>query len=153
MVLNPYSEGTDDRIYTMYDTVHLFKNVYFNLLNKKNLLCPPFPGSESPMNVMFSHLIQLFNMEYGAEAKMAYKLTDKVLHPSNIERVNVQLAISATHETTTAALDYFGQKEEYSAFKQRIQADGIQADGGIQCIQTDGRVPPAHAQMVCRGTR
>ena len=26
-VLNPYSEGTDDRIYTMYDTVHLFKNV------------------------------------------------------------------------------------------------------------------------------
>ena len=120
-ILNPYSGGSDDRIYTMYDTVHLFKNMYFNFLNKKNLLCPPFPGSESPMNAKFAHLVKVYNMENGSVAKMAYKLTDKVLHPTNFERVNVQLAISATHETTTAALDYFGQKEEHADFRQTAQ--------------------------------
>ena len=33
----------------------------------------------------------------------------------------MQLAISATHETTTAALDYFGQKEKCSAFKHTAE--------------------------------
>ena len=120
-IINPYSDSEGDRIYPMYDTVHLFKNIYYNLLNKKHLVCPPFPGSEAPMNAMLTHLVQVFNMEQGAEAKMAFKLTDKVIHPTNFERVNVQLAISATHETTTAALDYFGQQDKHSAFKQTAE--------------------------------
>ena len=55
-IINPYSGGANDRIYTMYDTVHLFKNIYFDLLNQKNLLCPPFPGTDSPMHAKFIHL-------------------------------------------------------------------------------------------------
>ena len=52
---------------------------------------------------------------------MAYRLTDKVLHPTSIERVNVQLAIAATHETTIAALRFYGQQEQYSAFNQTAE--------------------------------
>ena len=120
-IKNPYSSDADARIYTMYDTVHLFKNMYFNLINKKTLLCPPFPDSESALHVQFSHLLQVYNMEYGTEAKMAYKLTDKALHPTNVERVNVQLAVSAMHETTIAALDFYGQREKHSAFKETAE--------------------------------
>ncbi|KAF0300946.1 Transposable element P transposase [Amphibalanus amphitrite] len=49
----------------------------------------------------------MYNMERGNPGKMAYKLTDKVLRPSVLERVNVGLAAAATDETTTAALRHF----------------------------------------------
>ena len=52
---------------------------------------------------------------------MAYRLTDKVLHPTSIERVNVQLAIAATHETTIAALQFYGKQDQYSAFSQTTE--------------------------------
>ena len=57
----------------------------------------------------------------GQEAKMAHRLTDKVLSPTNIERVNVQLAVSAMHETTIAALEYYGQNKEYSTFNETAE--------------------------------
>ena len=120
-IINPYSTDSNSRIYTMYDSVHLFKNMYFNLLNKKTLTCPSLSDAETNLHVQFNHLLQVHNMEQGKEVKMAYRLTDKVLHPSTIERVNVQLAVSATHETTIAALDYYGQKEERSGFKETAE--------------------------------
>ena len=110
IIVNPFSSSKNARVYKMYDTVHLFKNIYFNLLNKKSLLCPSFQESGLSLHVHHIHLVQLYNIEYGNEAKMAYKLTDRVLHPSIIERRNVQLAISAMHETTIAALEYYGGK-------------------------------------------
>ena len=30
-ILNPFSPSKNARVYTMYDTVHLFKNIYFNI--------------------------------------------------------------------------------------------------------------------------
>ena len=120
-IVNPFSPSKNARVYTMYDTVHLFKNIYFNLLNKKSLLCPSFQECGPSLHVHHSHLVQLHNIEYGNEAKMAYKLTDRVLHPSSIERSNVQLAISAMHETTIAALEYYGGKDEHKAFKDTAE--------------------------------
>ena len=40
-IINPFNP--DARVYTMYDSVHLYKNFFFNLLNKKTLLCT-LPG-------------------------------------------------------------------------------------------------------------
>lgn len=45
-IKNPYNSDADVRVFTMFDTVHLFKNMCFNLLNKETLLCPPFHNSE-----------------------------------------------------------------------------------------------------------
>ena len=52
---------------------------------------------------------------------MAYRLTDRILHPSSVERVNVQLAASATHETTVAALRFYGQQPEHDGFMQTAE--------------------------------
>lgn len=48
-------------------------------------------------------------MERGHPGKLAYKLTDKVLNPSALERVDVRLAAAATHETTCKALRHFAE--------------------------------------------
>lgn len=45
------------------------------------------------LHVHFSHLEQEYKMVYGAHAKMTYRLSDRVLHPSSVERVNVQLEV------------------------------------------------------------
>ncbi|KAF0287545.1 hypothetical protein FJT64_014052 [Amphibalanus amphitrite] len=61
-IINPYS--TDGaRVYTMYDSVHLFKNFYNNLLNKKTLECPPMPGTKTPLHAASKHLEQLYLLE------------------------------------------------------------------------------------------
>ena len=57
-------------------------------------------------------------MERGDPAKLAYKLTDRVLHPSVLERVDVGLAAAATDQSTSAALRYFaGNKPGCEEFK------------------------------------
>ncbi|XP_043218350.1 uncharacterized protein LOC122379861 [Amphibalanus amphitrite] len=101
----------------MFDTVHLYKNFFFNLLNKKTLICQ-LPTTETVVKAEYNHLQQLYRMEMGQDIKMAYRLTDRVIHPTTVERVNVQLAVAATHETTVAALRFYGQKEEHCNFRQ-----------------------------------
>jgi hypothetical protein len=49
-------------------------------------------------------------MERGLPGKLAYKLTDKVIKPSALERVNVRLAAAATHESTCKALRHFAER-------------------------------------------
>ena len=120
-ILNPWSARDDNSIYTMYDSVHLFKNIYFNLLNKRTLRCPPVSEDGTPLDVNISHLEKVYSLECYSQAKMAYRLTDKVLHPTSIERVNVQLAIAATHESTIAALRFYGQQEMYKTFNQTAE--------------------------------
>ena len=86
----------------MYDSVHLFKNMYFNLLNKNDHKCTVCHSMKVGLPWMFTSAIwKLHSIEYSSETKMTYRLTltDKVLHPTSIERVNVQLAIAATHKT------------------------------------------------------
>lgn len=44
-IINPYSEE-ESKIFTIYDTVHIFKNIFYGLLNHKTLLVPGFPTCE-----------------------------------------------------------------------------------------------------------
>ena len=101
----------------MHDSVHLYKNFFFNLLNKKTLFCQ-LPGTETVLQAQYKHLQQLYRMELGQDVKMAYRLTDRVINPTSVERVNVQLAVAATHESTVAALRFYGQKQELCDFRQ-----------------------------------
>ncbi|KAF0311117.1 hypothetical protein FJT64_018038 [Amphibalanus amphitrite] len=88
-VINPYSDD-EEKIFTLYDTVHVFKNLYYGMMRNKSLRLPPLPGSEDQpdLEVSFDHLKRIHEMEYGNPAKLAYKLTDRVLNPSVLERVN-----------------------------------------------------------------
>ena len=61
-------------------------------------------------------------MERGNPAKLAHKLTDKVLHPSCLEKVNVKLATAATHESTSTALRHFAQHQpNFANFKDTAE--------------------------------
>lgn len=115
-IVNPWSSDGLGRIYTMFDTVHLFKNIFFNLLNKKTLLCPPFEETGAALTVKACHLEKLHRMEFGSPVKMAYRLSDKVLNPTSVERVNVKLADSATHETTIAGLMVYSKEPGCDGF-------------------------------------
>lgn len=102
------------RLYTFYDTTHNFKNMYYCLLNRKVLKFKNFPwvsdrntpvtcnGKDTMHTVKLDHFKKIVTKEFGHPAKMGYKLTDKVLNPSNIERQSVSLAAAATDATTTA---------------------------------------------------
>lgn len=113
-------QGHDERIYVINDTVHLWKNAFYQLLNNKKMIAPPFPGSESEkdIHINIDHLVSIHNKELGMKAKMAHRLTDKVLNPTIIERTKVQLEGAATHESTTTALLYYADSCNMSAYKE-----------------------------------
>ena len=106
------------KMFICFDAVHNFKNLFNNFSRKCTFHCPSFQSEEigSPS---FEHLEDLFNIESGKHVKMAHKLTEKVLHPSTIERVNVSLADSAFHESTIAGLEFYG-KNGYPEFLNTV---------------------------------
>ena len=55
-------------------------------------------------------------LEKGKHRKIAYKLSEKVLHPKSIEKSNVKLADPAFHESTINALLYYASRG-YPHFK------------------------------------
>ena len=91
--------------FLLFDTIHLFKNFYNNLVNRRRFVCPSFePGGEN-FTVEFGHIEQLYQLELGEPVKIAYKLTDKVLHPTKLERSSVQMAKSLFDESTINGLN------------------------------------------------
>ena len=55
----------------------------------------------------FSHLEEIYEIEKGKPQKMAFRLTEQVLHPQAIEKTNVKSADAAFHESTLNALKYY----------------------------------------------
>ncbi len=96
-------------VYLLFDAVHNFKNVYNNFQTRKEFIYPALVES-GDKKASFLHLEQLYNLELGKPIKMAYKLSDKVLHPTNIEKTNVLLADSLFHESTIAGLRFYAEE-------------------------------------------
>ena len=68
------------------------------------------------------HIEELYKLELGQPVKIAYKLTNKVLHPQPIEKTKVELADRLFHESTINALDYYSE----NGFPQyKTTADGL----------------------------
>lgn len=103
---HPFKSGS--KMFLLFDSVHIFKNVYNNLLNRKEFKCPPFEGKSLTANV--EHVQQIYRLEMGRPVRYAHKLTDRVLNPKSIEKTNVDLACRFFHESTVHALDYFAKK-------------------------------------------
>jgi len=90
--------------------VHNFKNAYNNFHNRRDFVVPAFRGEQKEtvdgnepvvekfLKPSFLHLEELFDLELGKPLKLAYRLSDKVLHPTNIEKTNVGLADSIFHD-------------------------------------------------------
>lgn len=102
-IMNPFKPGS--RIYLLFDSVHIFKNVFNNLLNRRNFKCPAF--GETEVSASFKHVEDLYRREMGKPVKFAHKLSDKVIAPKPIERTKVELADRFFHDSTIAGLEHF----------------------------------------------
>ena len=102
-IVNPLKAA--DRIFLLFDPVHLFKNFYNNLINKLYFECLNFEDKVLKPNMQ--HIKNICNAELGKSVKIAYRLSDKVLNPATIERSNVSLADSLFHESPIAALNFY----------------------------------------------
>ena len=83
-------------------------------------LCPSVDDQLKSITANFSHIRELYNLELGKHIKMAFKLTDKVLRPSSLEKTNVKLADSCFHESTINALAYYSS-HGYAKFKETAE--------------------------------
>ena len=91
-ISNPYF--LDKKIFLLFGTVHLFKNIYNNFLKYLIFEYPTFPVKDSSIQVNndettlanSGHIKQLYYLELGKPMKMAHKLIDKVLNPSPLEK-------------------------------------------------------------------
>ena len=96
-----------DKMFLLFDTVHIFKCFYTNFLNKELFICPSFTNEHEFLQGNFGHIRQLYELELGKPIKMAYRLSDRVLNPASIERTNVSLADACFHQSTINALKYY----------------------------------------------
>lgn len=93
-------------------TVHLLKNIWNSLLNRKKFLFPAFT-------------FEIYDKDNILDAKLckASKLTFKAMYPSN-NKQNVNLAIAIFHETTSAACEsYFSDRTDMSNFLNIMLVD------------------------------
>lgn len=111
---NPYQPG--DKMFLLFDSVHIFKNLYNNLLLKREFKCPPFEDKELSAN--YQHVKELYQIEFARPVKYAHKLNDKVLHPRAIEKTNVDLAHRFFHESTVHALEYFAKELDHPEWQE-----------------------------------
>ena len=64
----------------------------------------------------FSHLKTLASWEHYNPVKAAYKLTEKVLSPSTIEKQSVWLIMAVVHPYTVAGLRLYAQMKDCPGF-------------------------------------
>jgi hypothetical protein len=105
-IVNPYTDGS--RIFLLFDSVHIFKNVYNNLLNRRKFKCPSFEGL--PISANFKHIEDLYKYKLGRGVKL---LSDKVLAPMPIERTKRLLADACFHDSTVNGLEQCCQDEKW----------------------------------------
>ena len=108
MIKNPFNLYSF--IFLLFDTVHLFKNIYNNLVMYGIFICSSFEKDGVYLTATFSHVVVLYNKELTVPVKRAYKLTEKVLKPSSLEKTSVMLADSCFHESTINALNYYASR-------------------------------------------
>ena len=118
-MLNCYIDNplkSQNRIFLLFDPVHIFKNFYNNFINKKFFVCPLFENEVLKPNM--EHVIDIYKTELGKSVKIAHRLSDKVLHPASIERTNVSLADAMFHESTIAALKFYAVKNSRPEYNE-----------------------------------
>ena len=103
---NSFSGG---RIFLLFDPTHIVKNIYNNFLTKKVFKMPMLsPILSQNLTAKFSDVKNVYDLERHKPLKIAHKLTETVLNPKTIEKVNVKLAMSLLHESTRTALKQYG---------------------------------------------
>ena len=107
-IMNPIH--ITQKIFLMFDTVHLLKCVRNNWINDidQTFTYPDFDNCSFIRSACFRDLITIYYMEKDSVLKDGYLLTLKSLFPNSIERQNVKLVLKIFDRTTVAALETLG---------------------------------------------
>ena len=111
-IINRYKPG--DKIFLLFDTPHIFKCIYNIFLIRQVFECLGYKEFEE-MRPNFEHIKKLYELEFGKTPKIAYKLNDRTIASTPIERVNVDLPENIFHESTIRGLDT--HSSEYPQFR------------------------------------
>ena len=113
------------RTYLFFDSVHLIKNIWNNLLSAKKFVFPAFnfdvggvklSSSHGYICWSYLHKIHEKDQKLAANLRKASKLSFSALHPGN-NKQDVNLASGIFHETTIAACkSYFPYREDTANF-------------------------------------
>ena len=113
-----HTQYTGGKIFLIFDPTHVVKNIYNNCFTRRVLKLSDFPPlvpeNKKPF---FTDVEAVYNIECSKPLKIAHKLSETVLHTKSVEKVNVKLALSMLHESTTAGLKQYGFSETASALK------------------------------------
>ena len=117
-----YFEGR--KIYLMYDSVHIIKNVRNNLLNDKRFIFPPFEffGFRNEIKITgeiswsLLHKVHSEDEKLQSNLKATPKLDNKTLYPGN-NKQDVNRALIIFHSTTSAGIKrYFPANQAAAEF-------------------------------------
>ena len=92
-------------VFLLFDPTHVIKNIYNNFLTRRVLELPALLSlAPESKKALFSDVEAVYKEECHKPLKIAHKLSETVIHPNRIEKVNVKLALSVLHESSIAAL-------------------------------------------------
>lgn len=96
---SPYFEVNDEIIFYFYDTPHIVKAVRNNF--KTNII------KIETKCVSWSYVERLYNVDKTKNNRLAPKLTESHIHPTNFQRMKVKLAAQTLSHTVSAALNTY----------------------------------------------
>lgn len=108
-------------LFFMFDSVHILKSIRNNWLNCSNppleFTYPVWEDNNRFQSANFGHLRKIGEMESSSILKVARTLTKAALHPSNIQRQNVKLALRIFAESNIVALETYGERNNFSGWQ------------------------------------
>jgi len=117
------NQFTGGKIFLIFDPTHIVKNVYNNWLTRKTFKLPSVVSLvPEPLTANFSDVVAVYDEECHKPLRIAHKLSETVLNPKTIEKVNVKLALSVLHESTISALRHYGYSETAAVFKVLVNS-------------------------------
>ena len=98
------------QLFFLFDPVHLLKSIRNNWINQidQTFYVPGIDGNAA--KACFAHLKQLYDSERSQIVKLAPNLTFTSLHPNNLQRQNVKLALKIFDDKNVSALSEFGKR-------------------------------------------
>lgn len=109
----PHPLSPTDRLFFLFDSVHIFKCVRNNWLaqldHEKTFLLPPCGSDHKAEHykASFSHLRKLQSQEHSMTVKLAPALNQKSLYPTATERQNVNLMLKVFDDRNVLALEHY----------------------------------------------
>lgn len=106
-IISPFD--ANKKLFLLFDTVHLIKNIRNNWLNEKlqTFIFPSLSADVPQRTAKFSDLKYIHENEMHSSIKLAPRLSYKTIYPNSFERQNVSLALNVFDEKNVEALKYF----------------------------------------------